>query len=94
MLMVVFGAGASYDSYPSLRPPTGIFPAEIKLDDLRPPLADQLFSDKEAFAKTVQSFPDCIPIIPFVRHFPRDSSVEKVLESLRAEALNKRRLST
>ena len=91
MLMVVFGAGASYDSYPSLRPLAGFFPAEVKFDDLRPPLADQLFSDREAFAKTAQTFQDCIPIIPFVRHFSRDSSVEKVLEGLRSEAIEKPR---
>jgi hypothetical protein len=40
MLMVVFGAGASYDSIPS-RVPSGA----IKLEE-RLPLADELFDDR------------------------------------------------
>ncbi|MEO7862312.1 MAG: hypothetical protein ABIU05_18145 [Nitrospirales bacterium] len=87
MLMVVFGAGASYDSYPSLRPPVSvtnnISPASQELEEHRPPLAHQLFSERDAFAKVTSAFPECQPIIPFLRHV-RGSSVEQVLEDLQS----------
>ena len=89
MLMVVFGAGASYDSYPSIRPPTDfLLPPGLRshFENERPPLASQLFSDREAFAKVTSDFPDCQPIITFVRHAPKHSSVEQVLEALQSEA--------
>ena len=87
MLMVVFGAGASYDSYPSIRPPTGfLLPGSSeRFADVRPPLASQLFSDRDAFAKVTTVFPDCRPVIPFVRHITH-SSVEQVLEDLQLNA--------
>jgi hypothetical protein len=86
--MVVFGAGASYDSYPSIRPPTGfLLPGSSeRFADVRPPLASQLFSDREAFAKVASDFLECQPIITFVRHTPKHSSVEQVLEALQSEA--------
>jgi hypothetical protein len=85
--MVVFGAGASYDSYPSLRAPSvGFVGGHPRWEAVRPPLANQLFSDQEAFAKIASDFSDCQPIIPFVRHVPKHSSVEQVLEGLQSEA--------
>ena len=86
MLMVIFGAGASYDSYPSLQPQSGIQFAKGLYDDVRPPLASQLFSDREAFAKVASDFRDCQPIIPFVRDVPPPNSVEQILEGLQSEA--------
>jgi hypothetical protein len=88
MLMVVFGAGASYDSYPSIRPPTDFLLPGLRShsENERPPLASQLFSDRDAFVKVASDFPDCQPIIPFVRHAPKHSSVEQVLEVLQSEA--------
>ncbi len=86
MLMVIFGAGASYDSYSSRRPTNAPIHEYDLVDSARPPLANQLFSNRVKFIETVQSYPACIPIIPFVRHFPTDSSVEKVLEGLQEEA--------
>ena len=88
MLMVVFGAGASYDSYPSIRPPTDFLPPGLRShsENERPPLASQLFSDRDAFVKVASDFPDCQPIIPFVQHAPKHSSVEQVLEVLQSEA--------
>ena len=82
MLMVVFGAGASYDSVPS-RPPIP-FPGAQLLD--RPPLANELFADRPRFVEAIRSFPKCQPVIPYLRHLPRDGSVEQVLEGLQAEA--------
>lgn len=90
MLMVIFGAGASYDSYPSLRPPVDIMDTvssdRQNLEELRPPLASQLFDDREAFARIARDFPECQPIIPFVRHADQPGSVEQVLEDLQSNA--------
>lgn len=81
MLMVVFGAGASYDSVPSCPPEQSVHSyAE------RPPLADQLFDDRPEFINAMKSFRDCLPIIPLLRHRRNGLSVEQVLQSLQAEA--------
>ena len=80
MLMVVFGAGASYDSNPSRRP--GHSPAaELH----RPPLANDLFGDRELFADAIRLFPRCHPIIPNLRH-TGGRTVESVLQGFQAEA--------
>jgi hypothetical protein len=76
MLLVIFGAGASYDSDPS-RPATAV------LDDGRPPLANQLFDNREAFAKCLSRFPKCAPIVPWLRGC---ANIEKELERLQSEA--------
>ena len=78
MLMVVFGAGASYDSIPSL-------PSHHNLH-FRPPLANQLFENRDNFAAVVKRFPKCQPIIPLLRHLPPDLSLEQKLEELQNEA--------
>lgn len=82
MLMVVFGAGASYDSVPS-RPPR---PLEIEGLYDRPPLADQLFDDRPRFVEAVSRFHQCQAIIPRLRHRAPNVSIESVLETLQAEA--------
>jgi hypothetical protein len=80
MLMVVFGAGASYDSIPS-RVPSGA----IKLEE-RLPLADELFDDRPEFVSAMVDFPRCQPVIPYLRQLPPGSTVERVLEGFQAEA--------
>ncbi len=85
MLMIVFGAGASYDSAPSH--PT------LKNEDwhryqYRLPLADQLFEERPLSAKIARHFPRLLPIIPELRHLKPDSSVEHELEKLREEAVD------
>lgn len=82
MLMVVFGAGASYDSVPS-RPPDR-FPKGT-LDDRRPPLANELFDDRPSFVDAMSKFRKCQPVIPYLQNLPKDGSVERVLEGLQAE---------
>ncbi len=62
MLMVVFGAGASYDSFPS-----GL-PNSTDWEDRRPPLANELFDNRPAFGPVVSRFPRCQPIISRLRH--------------------------
>jgi hypothetical protein len=78
MLMVVFGAGASYDSVPSLRP--GLEPPE----PCRPPLADQLFEGRADFKTARARFEKCLPVIPYLQG--PGVAVERVLERLQAEA--------
>jgi hypothetical protein len=80
MLTVIFGAGASYDSNPSWRP-GGVPAAEA----YRPPLADQLFGDRELFAEAIARFERFHPIIPRLRH-TEGRTVENVMQELQAEA--------
>lgn len=82
MLMVVFGAGASYDSVPA-RLPSDWPPARLPE---RPPLANELFDDRPLFAQAMARFPKCQPVVPYLQHRPEDVSVERVLERLQAEA--------
>jgi SIR2-like domain len=81
MIMVILGAGASYDSVPSRRPSLG----ELGLTNGRPPLAAQLFSSQRLSEECLSSFPRCHPIVPYLQAVPSDGSVEHTLEMLRAE---------
>jgi hypothetical protein len=78
MLMVIFGAGASFDSVPSIpiRPE----------DQYRPPLADRLFDTRPIFKETMARFEKCQPVIPYLQD--RYAAVERVLEWLQEEAKN------
>lgn len=82
MLMVIFGAGASYDSAPSY-PPGGVRGRMLKE---RLPLAEELFSDRPLFADTISQFPKCQPVIPLLRDLREGITVERVLEGLQADA--------
>lgn len=84
MLMVVFGAGASYDSFPS-QPPSG---GKKGVEGERPPLAAHLFAHKQSFAGIANQFKHCQPIISRLRHLPEGSSVERELETLRRESVS------
>jgi len=74
MLMVIFGAGASYDSFAGALPPA--YPL------VRPPLANQLFDQR--FGDDYSGFPQCHPVIPFLQQ--PGANVESVLEGLQQEA--------
>ncbi len=78
--MVVFGAGASFDSDPT-RPARGNASAE----EFRPPLADQLFDNRPLFAEIMRRFPACLPIVPYLR-YRKSQTVEQALEALQNEA--------
>ncbi|MGH7520577.1 MAG: hypothetical protein ACREMI_04820 [Gemmatimonadales bacterium] len=78
MLMVIFGAGASYDSLVDISPG---HPDK----DLRPPLANQLFVRRSLFESAVQEYWECRPIIPQLRQLSQNTNLEQVLEALRAE---------
>src|SRR5881396_977167 len=76
MLLVIFGAGASYDSAPMRRPER--FPN----DEYRPPLAKQLFEDRPVFRDAMRRFQACLPVIPRLQR----EEVEGELENLLREA--------
>ncbi len=84
MLMVVFGAGASYDSSPDQRLPTHHL--QDAVENERPPLANELFEDRDMFAATLERFPQARPIVPRLRNLQPGESVESVMETLQAEA--------
>lgn len=73
MLLVIFGAGASFDSVPHLAPnarsiaPITFLQGRSLHDADRPPLASQLFEDRPTFVELMKEFPDCLPIIPLLR---------------------------
>lgn len=77
--MVIFGAGASYDSYGGMSPP-----ANHPLVLSRPPLGNQLFERR--FGDDYQRFPQCHPIIPPLQK--SGVNVETVLERLQREAIS------
>jgi hypothetical protein len=77
--MVVFGAGSSYDSISSRRP-------ELAASQHRPPLANELFADRQIFGDALRQFPECLPIIPYLQNIPEGSNVERELERLQGEA--------
>ena len=80
MLVVIFGAGASYDSNPALASNSAGF------HEYRPPLANDLFSNRKGFSDALQQFPQIQPILPHLRLRQANLTVEQVLESLQAEA--------
>lgn len=84
--MVIFGAGASFDSAQSAR--IKIVGGAIQYDGLpyRPPLANDLFADRNrAFAHLISSYSKMHPILPLLRERSQ-KSVEEVLEALQSEA--------
>jgi hypothetical protein len=83
MLLVIFGAGASYDSIPS-RPPDHFVGLES-----RPPLADELFADRPFFVGAMKDFPKCQPIIPYLQQRKPNQTVEHVLEGLQVESIKR-----
>ena len=86
MLLVIFGAGASYDSAPHLPLPQ-IRGAAIPYWEDRPPLANELFDIRRPrFAHIMQSIPECLPIIPYLQKNSESFLVERVLSDLRAES--------
>jgi hypothetical protein len=78
MLLIVFGAGASYDSVPHLQPNKSV-PEED-----RPPLANQLFDNRPNFVEAMERFGDCMDLVPLLRN--STLPIEKVLARLREQA--------
>ncbi len=84
MLLVVLGAGASYDSAPARHP----LDPHYRNMPFRPPLAAELFSNRDSFVLVMDKYPQCRPIIPRLQRPPADGSVERELQRLQAEASN------
>jgi hypothetical protein len=92
MLLVVFGAGASFDSSPTH--PLGIDGMGRLVDDAyraerRPPLAKELFANRPIFATALDSFPQCKTIVPWLRQpqvMTGQRSVEAVLSEIEDQA--------
>lgn len=86
MLLVIFGAGASYDSLSRL--PAG---APHHHSDSRPPLADHLFQDRGFFRVAMQRHHQMLPIVPLLQNRPEGISLEQRLEQLESESGSHRR---
>lgn len=78
MLLVVCGAGASHDSSPSHHRVGGL--------NERPPLANELFQDRDFFVRARLKFSEIRPIVPYLRNPQSGRTIEQELERLQAEA--------
>jgi hypothetical protein len=85
MLMVIFGAGASFDSVPSKPPSEDAL--ILNKYSCRPPLANQLFEERRLFAKILERYPQCLSIVPHLRHLGK-RQLEEVLEQFQTEAVS------
>ena len=83
--MVVFGAGASYDSAP-FYPPHSQSLLPVQDEQRRPPLAKELFENRNVFATAVSNLPRCKAINIRLRGLPEDTSIEQELQKIQAEA--------
>lgn len=90
MLLVVTGAGASYDSAPSYRIPQKFPVSELdrihQIEESRPPLSNGLFENRRFFAAALKKFHRCQPLVPHLRHLPAGRSLEQVLAAYLSEA--------
>jgi hypothetical protein len=80
VLMVIFGAGASYDSVPSLRA------SDHGGSVNRPPLARELFSDRPEFREALLEFDEFHALVDRLRTLPDGLPLEKFLGELQAES--------
>jgi hypothetical protein len=83
MLLVILGAGASYDSAPSRPTHDGNY---SNLPN-RPPLANELFADRQYFGDVMQKYHHCLPIVTRLRHNWDRIPVELELQALQASAI-------
>ena len=92
MLMVIFGAGASFDSSPTYIPgsvPPGASSTDQHNDFNRPPLAKDLFANRPLFIDALEAFPQCKTIVPRLRApavISGQTSIETVLQEIEEEA--------
>ena len=78
--MVVFGAGASFDSSPDY-PPSG----SAYADQSRPPLANRLFDNRPLFVEALDQFPQSKPVIATLRGA---ASIETALTEIEEQSGN------
>jgi hypothetical protein len=89
VLLVIFGAGASYDSVPDFVPGARLkarvaAAAGGNPEDLRPPLANELFDNRPLFVNAMTRFPEFLPLVPILRK--KGVAVEKELARFQAQA--------
>ena len=82
MLMVIAGAGASYDSIPSRHPGSGAN------EEMRLPLADALFESRVLFEEILREIPQAMPIAPLLQNRKNGASVEDILARFASEAVS------
>lgn len=91
--MVIFGAGASFDSSPTY-PFPGPTPPGATSDDHsnayhRPPLAKELFANRPLFIEALDCYPQCKTIVPRLRApavLSGERSIETLLQEIEEEA--------
>jgi hypothetical protein len=82
MLLVIFGAGASYDSLP----PDVMDDVTIgDIQNYRPPLATELFSARPSFGAVLDKYPECAVLVGELRGSinsgaPVEEELERLLE--------------
>src|SRR5580704_6349841 len=81
MLLVIVGAGASFDSMSKM--PLGTAPSYI--ETVRPPLANQLFENREIFSQRLRAFPECHGLVPILREANENQSLESVLQRIQEQ---------
>jgi len=85
-LLVIFGAGASFDSVGDTESPVpGCRPFDASY---RPPLAAQLFENRQYFGQLIDRYPAMSPIVPRLRRSTtgNGTTLERELEQLQNEA--------
>jgi hypothetical protein len=84
MLMVILGAGASFDSAQAYRPGS-----QMVDEPWRPPLAKDLFLDTyETRGDIVEKYPKLTHVLPRLREPENGRSVEQMLEGLQERGAN------
>jgi SIR2-like protein len=92
MLMVIFGAGASFDSsstYTIGTAPPGASQTDRDNDYYRLPLAKDLFANRPSFIEAINAFPQCKTIVPRLRDpavTSGNASIETRLQEIEEEA--------
>jgi hypothetical protein len=82
VLLVIIGAGASYDSVTDLYR----FSAD-DVENFRPPLAQELFQDRNAFGRVLDEFPQCASLVGQLRrNIASGSLLESELEAYQEQA--------
>lgn len=90
--MVIFGAGASFDSSPTY--PFGTTPPGATAEDHhnafnRPPLARELFANRPLFIEAIDRYPQCKTIVPRLRApavISGERSIEAILQEIEIQA--------
>ena len=80
-LMIVFGAGASFDSINIYPPGDPSHPRE----KLHPPLANDLFDDRPTFANAINAHPRVRYLAHRLRGLPGGTGLEEAIERMLAE---------